>query len=112
MPDIAINRALMDTLSEAQKEEWVESSPTRVFRYNTITKQACWLCGGSPRVSPLAHRRSTPRPQLQWIWLWCQCEGATKTFLVAMGRFGHVMHQVGVPQARWGVLLMIWRSVR
>ncbi len=43
MPDIAINRALMDTLSEAEKEEWVDSSPTRVFRYNTITKQARWL---------------------------------------------------------------------
>ena len=39
MPDISINRALMDTLTEAEREAWVEATPTRVFRYNAVTKQ-------------------------------------------------------------------------
>ena len=59
MPDIAINRALMDTLSEAEKEEWVDSSPTRVFRYNTITKQARWLLQSS-LGNLFGHCGSTP----------------------------------------------------
>lgn len=39
MPEIKINRALMDTLSEQEREDFVKSSPTNVFRYNNITKQ-------------------------------------------------------------------------
>lgn len=46
MPEISINRALMDTLSEAEREDWVAATPSRpeappVFRYNAITKQVC-----------------------------------------------------------------------
>lgn len=39
MPEIKINRALMDTLSEQEREDFVKASPTPVFRYNNITKQ-------------------------------------------------------------------------
>jgi DNA-directed RNA polymerase II subunit RPB3 len=39
MPDISINRALMDSLTDRQKEDFVDSCPTPVFRYNNITKQ-------------------------------------------------------------------------
>lgn len=39
MPEITINRALMDTLSEQEREDFVKASPTPVFRYNNITKQ-------------------------------------------------------------------------
>ncbi|EIE18511.1 DNA-directed RNA polymerase II, 36 kDa polypeptide [Coccomyxa subellipsoidea C-169] len=39
MPEITINRALMDTLTEEQKEDWVKATPNPVFRYNNITKQ-------------------------------------------------------------------------
>ena len=39
MPDIRINQALMDTLSEEQKLEWVRSSPNPVFRVNPVTAQ-------------------------------------------------------------------------
>lgn len=30
-PDIYINRALMDTLTDDQKREWIDSCPTKVF---------------------------------------------------------------------------------
>ena len=43
MPEITINRALMDTLTEEQKEDWVKATPNPVFRYNNITKQVL-LC--------------------------------------------------------------------
>ena len=48
MPEISINRALMDALSEADREAWVEATPTRVFRYNAITKQARVHANPSP----------------------------------------------------------------
>ena len=39
MPDIRINHALMDTLSEDQKLDWIDSSPNPVFRLNPVTAQ-------------------------------------------------------------------------
>ncbi|KAK9837884.1 hypothetical protein WJX74_007190 [Apatococcus lobatus] len=39
MPDIRINHALMDTLSEEQKLQWIQSSPNPVFRLNPVTAQ-------------------------------------------------------------------------
>lgn len=38
-PDIRINRELMNTLTDQQKEEWVASCPTKVFRINPLTKE-------------------------------------------------------------------------
>lgn len=43
MPEITINRALMDTLTEQEREDWVRSCPTPVFRFNNITKQVSCL---------------------------------------------------------------------
>ncbi|KAK9804348.1 hypothetical protein WJX72_008349 [[Myrmecia] bisecta] len=39
MPEIHINQALMETLTLEQKQEWIDSSPTKVFRLNPITRQ-------------------------------------------------------------------------
>ncbi|PAN11270.1 hypothetical protein PAHAL_2G151300 [Panicum hallii] len=38
-PDIHINEELMDTLTLDEKRSWVESSPTKVFHLDPITKQ-------------------------------------------------------------------------
>jgi len=38
-PEIRINRELMNTLTDQQKEEWVASCPTKVFRINPLTKE-------------------------------------------------------------------------
>ncbi|RLN33983.1 DNA-directed RNA polymerases II, IV and V subunit 3 [Panicum miliaceum] len=38
-PDIRINEELMDTLTLDEKKSWVESSPTKVFHLDPITKQ-------------------------------------------------------------------------
>jgi len=38
-PDIHINEELMDTLTLDEKISWVESSPTKVFNLDPITKQ-------------------------------------------------------------------------
>ena len=38
-PDIHINEELMDTLTLDEKISWVESSPTKVFHLDPITKQ-------------------------------------------------------------------------
>ncbi|RLM86230.1 DNA-directed RNA polymerases II, IV and V subunit 3 [Panicum miliaceum] len=38
-PDIRINEELMDTLTLDEKRSWVESSPTKVFHLDPITKQ-------------------------------------------------------------------------
>eukprot|EP00898_Chlorokybus_atmophyticus_P000642 jgi/Chlat1/1579/Chrsp123S01840 len=37
VPEIKLNRPLLDTLTLEQKEEWVASCPTRVFRVNNAT---------------------------------------------------------------------------
>jgi DNA-directed RNA polymerase II subunit RPB3 len=39
-PDIHINEALMETLTLEEKQEWVESSPTKVFELDPATQQA------------------------------------------------------------------------
>ena len=39
MPDIRINPALMDTLTEEQKQEWIDSCPNPVFGLNPVTAQ-------------------------------------------------------------------------
>lgn len=41
MPHISINRALMDTLDEKTKEEFVDASPSHALTYNSVTKQVC-----------------------------------------------------------------------
>jgi hypothetical protein len=66
MPEISINRALMDTLSEAQREAWVEATPTSVFRLNAITKQARLGTSPAPHLSylPYCHCMQ-PRPPAQ-----------------------------------------------
>lgn len=38
-PDIHINEALMETLTLEEKQEWVESSPTKVFELDPATQQ-------------------------------------------------------------------------
>lgn len=38
-PDIHINEALMETLSLEEKQDWVESSPTKVFELDPATQQ-------------------------------------------------------------------------
>ncbi len=38
-PDIHINEALMESLSLDEKQEWVESSPTKVFELDPISQQ-------------------------------------------------------------------------
>ena len=39
MPHISINRALMDTLNEKAKEDFVDASPSHALTYNSVTKQ-------------------------------------------------------------------------
>ena len=39
MPHISINRALMDTLDEKTKEDFVDASPSHALSYNSVTKQ-------------------------------------------------------------------------
>jgi len=54
MPEITINRGLMDTLTEQEREDWVRSSPTPVFRFNNITKQvSCLAFSPSPCIALL-----------------------------------------------------------
>ncbi len=38
-PDIHINEALMESLSLDEKQEWVESSPTKVLELDPISQQ-------------------------------------------------------------------------
>ncbi len=40
MPEITVNRALMDALSEAEKLELVDADPSQVLKYNSVTQQA------------------------------------------------------------------------
>jgi DNA-directed RNA polymerase II subunit RPB3 len=40
MPEVVVNRALMDALSEAQKLELVDSDPSQILKYNSVTQQA------------------------------------------------------------------------
>ncbi len=40
MPDIRIDPTIAAQMTEAQKVEWVDASPTKVFRYNNVTRQA------------------------------------------------------------------------
>ncbi len=46
MPEVTVNRALMDALSEAQKLELVVSDPSQILKYNSVTQQArrLWHC--------------------------------------------------------------------
>lgn len=37
MPEITINHALMDTLTDEQKEEWCEADPRKTFKLNKLT---------------------------------------------------------------------------
>ena len=39
MPDIRIDQTIASHMTEAQKVEWVDASPTKVFRYNNVTRQ-------------------------------------------------------------------------
>ena len=39
MPTIALNRALMDTLDEKTKEDFVDASSSHALSYNSVTKQ-------------------------------------------------------------------------
>lgn len=41
MPDISINQSEMERLSAAEKQAFVESSPSRVFAYDEVTDQVC-----------------------------------------------------------------------
>lgn len=40
MPEITINHALMSTLSQAERDAWIESSPTKIFQWNPSEKKA------------------------------------------------------------------------
>lgn len=48
LPEITINHALMDTLSEEQKQEWVDADPRKTFRYNQLTRRVGSLVEGHP----------------------------------------------------------------
>lgn len=52
MPDITINHAAMDDLTEDEKVEWVNSDPSKAFKYNPITRKVRWMRwgGGGARV--------------------------------------------------------------
>ncbi|KDD74543.1 hypothetical protein H632_c1241p1 [Helicosporidium sp. ATCC 50920] len=39
MPLITLNRALLDTLSDDQKQAWCDSDPCKTFRFNRLTKE-------------------------------------------------------------------------
>lgn len=39
MPEININHAMMSTLTQAEREAWVESSPTKIFQWNPSEKK-------------------------------------------------------------------------
>jgi len=39
MPVIQINDALMDELTETEKEEWCKSDPSETFKYNALTRR-------------------------------------------------------------------------
>ena len=39
MPHITLNRALMDTLDEKTKEDFVDASPSHALVYNSVSKQ-------------------------------------------------------------------------
>jgi len=38
-PDITINHSRMEELTEQQKKQWVDSCPTKVYKYDELTKQ-------------------------------------------------------------------------
>lgn len=38
MPEIRLDSFIMSKMSEDQMKEWVESSPTKVFQYNNVTR--------------------------------------------------------------------------
>ncbi len=66
MPDIRIDPTIAAQMTEAQKVEWVDASPTKVFRYNNVTRQAsyhalrCWnnlLPNADSECSPSARCR-------------------------------------------------------
>jgi hypothetical protein len=42
-PEITINQQLMEKLTEEQKQEWVDSSPTKVFEIDRATRQVSCL---------------------------------------------------------------------
>ena len=42
MPDIRLDPTIASQMTEAQKVEWVDASPTKVFRYNNVTRQASY----------------------------------------------------------------------
>ena len=48
MPHISINRALMDTLDEKTKEDFVDASPSHALSYNSVTKQVLMPCCCTP----------------------------------------------------------------
>lgn len=40
-PDIVINEDMMDTLTDEEKIDLIESSPTKVFDFDAVTRQVC-----------------------------------------------------------------------
>ncbi|GAB4818365.1 hypothetical protein N2152v2_005411 [Parachlorella kessleri] len=38
-PEITLNHGLLDTLSDEQKQEWVDADPRKTFRYNPLTRR-------------------------------------------------------------------------
>lgn len=55
VPDIRINEALMNTLTDEQKQEFVESCPQKVFRISPVTNA---VRTGSARLRPYALARA------------------------------------------------------
>lgn len=39
MPEITINHALMSTLTQSERDAWIDSCPTKVFSYNSAEKK-------------------------------------------------------------------------
>ena len=39
MPEITINHALMNTLTQAERDAWIDSCPTKVFSWNSAEKR-------------------------------------------------------------------------
>lgn len=46
-PEIHINEALMETLTLEEKQEWIDSSPTKVFELDPVSQQVAYSFNSS-----------------------------------------------------------------
>ena len=71
-PEITLNHGLLDTLSDEQKQEWVDADPRKTFRYNPLTR----------RVG-----------RFQLLWYMCAAANwGTVTLVLSLGRGWSSIH--------------------